>query len=279
MECNVVELGYMKPRRGILEQDEVLAKDNEGGRSPQRFKVEPVKVRSDGELVLSPPMRGSDWVAVNGPSNFSNHRRTVVIIDGRTYVPERFAIDWVQVGKNGATYNGDSSKNESYLCSGRDIIAVADGRVARVLDGVPENVPNQAAAVTINLENIGGNHVVQELVDGRYAFYAHMIPRSLRVKPGDFIKRGQVIGRIGNSGNSDEPHLHFHVMISLHPMASDGLPFLLTKWTRQEYKLICPPSQPNCNFMSGPVKLHLGATHKAVNEIVLEDELGDFNQP
>jgi murein DD-endopeptidase MepM/ murein hydrolase activator NlpD len=93
------------------------------------------------------------------------------------------------------------------------------------------------------------------------------------------MDRGQVIGRIGNSGNSDEPHLHFHVMISLHPMASDGLPFLLTKWTRQEYKLICPPSQPNCNFMSGPVKLHLGATHKAVNEIVLEDELGDFNQP
>jgi Peptidase family M23 len=247
------------------------------GNTPQTFTVEPVRVLTDAALSVSPPLRGSGWLAANGPSNNTPHRRAVIVLNGRPYIPERFAIDWVRMGKDGTTFAGDPGKNESYLAYNSEILAAADGQVMAVLDGIPDNVPQQPPAVTITLENIAGNHIVQNLGDGRYALYAHLIPGSLLVKPGDRVRRGQVIGRLGNSGNSTEPHLHFQVMNGPQPLASDGLPFLLAAWTRQEYKVICP--SPKCELTGKPVKIEFGATRKVIKEIALEDQLGDFGNP
>ena len=69
-------------------------------------------------------------------------------------------------------------------------------------------------------------NLVRERKNGNYAFYAHLKPDSLKVKPGDQLKAGQVIAALGNSGNSDAPHLHFHVMDGPDPLASNGLPFV-----------------------------------------------------
>jgi murein DD-endopeptidase MepM/ murein hydrolase activator NlpD len=77
------------------------------------------------------------------------------------------------------------------------------------------------------LETVGGNHVILDLGGGHYAFYAHLQPGSLRVKQGDKVKKGQVLGLVGNSGNSTEPHLHFHISNSNSPLGSEGLPYAL----------------------------------------------------
>ncbi|MGH2583434.1 MAG: M23 family metallopeptidase, partial [Dehalococcoidia bacterium] len=74
--------------------------------------------------------------------------------------------------------------------------------------------------------NAGGNHVVVDIGGGRFAFYAHLQPGSLRVQVGEGVTRGQVIGLLGNTGNSDAPHLHFHVMDGPEPLASNGLPYV-----------------------------------------------------
>jgi murein DD-endopeptidase MepM/ murein hydrolase activator NlpD len=66
--------------------------------------------------------------------------------------------------------------------------------------------------------------VVLDLGNGRYAFYAHLQPGSLRVKPGDRLRRGQMLGLLGNSGNSDAPHLHFHISNG-NSLASEGMPY------------------------------------------------------
>ncbi|MGH7448112.1 MAG: M23 family metallopeptidase, partial [Longimicrobiales bacterium] len=83
------------------------------------------------------------------------------------------------------------------------------------------------------LETVSGNSVVIDL-GGRYAFYAHLIPGSLRVSVGDRVRRGQVIGRVGNSGNSTEPHLHFHVVDALAPgtstLGAEGIPYALARF-------------------------------------------------
>ena len=76
-----------------------------------------------------------------------------------------------------------------------------------------------------------GNYVVVDIGEGRFAFYAHMQPGSLRVKPGDKVTTGQVLGLLGNSGNTDAPHLHFHVMDGASPLLSDGLPYAFTSFT------------------------------------------------
>ncbi|HEY2739037.1 MAG TPA: M23 family metallopeptidase, partial [Thermoanaerobaculia bacterium] len=190
-----------------------------------------VTVRAVAPVVLGPPLRGGRWVVGNGPSNTSDHRRSISTVDGLPRISQRFAIDWVQLGEDGVPYRGDSKKNESWLDYGQDVLAVADATVASVKDGIPQNTPlAPEMAVPITLETIGGNDVVLDLGEGRYAFYAHLQPGSLRVKAGDKVRRGQTLGRLGNSGNSDAPHLHFHVGDADSALASEGLPYVFSEF-------------------------------------------------
>ena len=191
-------------------------------------------MRVDSALVLSPPLRGDGWLAANGPSNASGHRRALIPVGGGSHIAQRFAIDWVQLREDGKTWTGDQLKNESYRCYGAEALAVADGVVAAVKDGIPENIPGATSrAVPITLETVGGNYVSLDLGQGRYAFYAHLQPGSLRVKVGDKVRRGQVLGLVGNSGNSTEPHLHFHISNASSPLASEGLPYALESFEQQ----------------------------------------------
>lgn len=176
--------------------------------------------------VIGPPLRGGAWLTANGPAAESGHRRALVPVDGNASIAQRFGIDYLIVDDSGRTHVGDRLKNESYHAEGKDAIAVADGIVAATKDGIPENVPG-GRAVPITLETVGGNHVIVDIGGGRHAFYAHLKPGSLRVRPGDRVRRGQVLGLVGNSGNSTEPHLHFHVSDGVSPLGAQGVPYLL----------------------------------------------------
>ncbi len=184
-----------------------------------------VAVRRD-VAVIGPPLRGGDWMAANGPSNTSAHRRALIPIGGRARISQRFAIDWVQLRDDGNTFTGDPKDNKNYRAYGSEVLAVADGTVSEVKDGITQNVPGiDSRAVPITLETIGGNHIILDLGGGRYAFYAHLQPGSLRVKLGDHVRRGQVLALVGNSGNSTEPHLHFQLCDANSPLGSEGLPY------------------------------------------------------
>ena len=97
------------------------------------------------------------------------------------------------------------------------------------VDGLPEQVPGRTPT-GLTLDQYAGNHIVQDLGNGNYALYAHIKTGAVKVKPGDPLTTGQVIGSVGNSGNSDAPHLHFHVMSTPDPLRSDGLPFVFTSF-------------------------------------------------
>lgn len=193
-----------------------------------------IRVRAGAPLVIGPPLRGGEWLAGNGPGNISGHRRALVPIGGRACIAQRFAIDWVQLREDGKTWTGDQLKNANYRAYGAEVLSVADATVASIKDGIPENIPGPASrAVPITLETVGGNYVVLDLGSERFAFYAHLQPGSIRVKPGDRVRRGQVLGLLGNSGNSTEPHLHFHVGDSNSPLGSEGLPYVLESFEVQ----------------------------------------------
>jgi murein DD-endopeptidase MepM/ murein hydrolase activator NlpD len=179
-------------------------------------------------------LRGGEWLAANGPANASGHRRALVPVGGRSHIAQRFAIDWIQLREDGQTFTGDKLKNENYRCYGAEALAVADAVVVAVKDGIPQNIPGATSrAVPITLETVGGNHVILDLGRGRYAFYAHLQPGSLRVKPGDKVRVGQVLGLVGNSGNSTEPHLHFHISNANSPLGSEGLPYAFESFEQQ----------------------------------------------
>ncbi len=185
--------------------------------------------------VLGPPVEGADWLAEDGPSNDqdNHHRRGVVILDGQPVDSRRFAIDWKQV-KDGAASSGDARDTHSYYSYGKDVLAVADGRVVTARDGLPENIPGHGdafhPAVPITLETVAGNTITLDLGGGQFAYYMHLQPGSLRVKAGDRVRRGQVLAHVGASGDAREPHLHFEVTTSSKLLAGEGVPYVIDRY-------------------------------------------------
>jgi hypothetical protein len=182
-------------------------------------------VQTRKPATIAPPLTGERWLDASGCCDTTPHRLALNPINGKLWGAERFAIDYVQLGPDGRLFTGDKAKVESYPYFGADVHAVADGPVVAVVDGLPEQTPG-ATRPGMPLDQYGGNHIVQDIGDGNYAFYAHLKPQSLQVKPGDKLTTGQVIAALGNTGNSDAPHLHFHVMDGPDPLASNGLPFV-----------------------------------------------------
>lgn len=178
-------------------------------------------------IVLGPPLRGGDWLASHGLSNASSHRRTLIALDGAMRISQRFAIDWTRIGADGQVFRGDPANNANWSPYGADVLAVADGRVSDLQDGIAQNDPTlDTKAVPITFETAGGNYLILDLGGGRFAFYAHLQPHSLRVHLGERVKRGQVLALLGNSGKADAPHLHLQIMDANSPLAAEGLPFV-----------------------------------------------------
>ena len=188
-----------------------------------------VSVQTRTPVVIAPPLDGPNWLNGDSCCDMTAHRMAMNPLNGELWASERFAIDYIQLGPGGRMFAGDKTKPESYPSFGADIYAVAEGPVVSVLDGLPEQVPGKSPT-GLPLDQYAGNHVVQDIGDGNYALYAHMKTDSVKVKPGDELTAGQVIGSLGNTGNSDGPHLHFHVMSTADPLASNGLPFVFSSF-------------------------------------------------
>ncbi len=189
--------------------------------------IAPVTVQTRQPISIAPPLNGPNWLDGDSCCDMSAHRTALNPIDGEIWAAERFAIDYVQLGPDGRLFTGAETQLDSYPYVGSDVVAVGEGPVVSVVDGLPEQVPG-TAPTDLPLEEYGGNHVVQDLGGGNYAFYAHLQTGSVQVQPGDHLSTGQVLGALGNSGNSDAPHLHFHVMSTPDPLRSNGLPFVFT---------------------------------------------------
>ena len=185
--------------------------------------------------VLGPPVEGAGWLAADGPSNDedNHHRRGVVIVDGSAVDSRRYAIDWKQI-RDGASFSGDAQDVHSYYAYGKTVMAVANGRVVSARDGLPDNIPGHGEsfhpAVPITFETVAGNTITLDLGGGQFAYYMHLQPESLRVKVGDRVRRGQVLARVGATGDAREPHLHFEVTDSSKPLVGEGVPYLIDRY-------------------------------------------------
>jgi hypothetical protein len=173
---------------------------------------------------ISAPLRGGRWVAIVGP-----HRRALQPVNGSLRNGQRFAIDYsARLDGAGRTHVADPDENGSYFNYRQPVLAVDRGRVVEAVDRYPDQTPNHPTPATGAAAN--GNHVILKLGKGVFAAYAHLAPGSVRVQPGGRVSEGQVIGRLGNSGGSHGPHLHFQVMSRPSILDSDGLPFVIDRF-------------------------------------------------
>lgn len=226
-------------------------------------------------MVLGAPLAGDQWAAV-GSCCDGPHRRSVQPVNGRLFLAQRFAIDFNQLDAENRFSTGDPARNESYPTYGQPVYAVANATVVSAVDHYEDQVPGQTEGVT--LENADGNYVVLDLGAGHFAFYAHLKPGSVLVQTGDTVTRGQQLAEAGNTGSSDGPHLHFHVMDGPSVLASDGLPYVFAEF---DVTGRMPPLDEAASYYQAqePVPLDTTAAGERQDELPLGGDVVAFPIP
>jgi murein DD-endopeptidase MepM/ murein hydrolase activator NlpD len=183
-----------------------------------------VQVDRRPAVAVGRPVKDAGWAAL-GSCCDGPHRRALYPIDGRWYLAQRFAIDFNQLDSQNRPGTGDPSLPTSFPTFGRPVYAVADGTVAVAADGNPDlRVGDQRKEPTP--DSAGGNRVVIDIGDGRFAVYAHLQQGSISVRPGEHIARGHRIANVGSSGTTGGPHLHFQMTDRPSVVLADGMPYV-----------------------------------------------------
>ncbi|WP_158786964.1 M23 family metallopeptidase [Granulicella sp. L46] len=181
--------------------------------------------------VIHPPLAGNSYISADSCCDSTRHMRAALAVNNHVWLAQRYAVDWEQLDSHDRIYSGPREKLESYTIFGKPVLAVADATVVSVIDGLPEQTPGKYPE-GISLDQADGNSIILRLDDPRlrghvFALYAHMQPGSIRVHSGDKVHPGQVLGLVGNTGNSLAPHLHFQLMAEPSSLASNGLPYAI----------------------------------------------------
>ena len=189
-----------------------------------------VAIDRGAAIVIKPPLAGDGWLATSACCAPNVHRDLRLAIDGtRIATAETFAVDWARV-ENDKLYDGDGTRNEQHYAFGTDVLSVADGTVVAVQDGKPESTP-YAPPPPQTKSDFGGNQVIVRIAPDVYAAYVHLQPGSLTVKTGDKVKTGQPLAKLGNTGPSEGPHLHFGLLDQPDLFAGKSLPFVIDRFT------------------------------------------------
>lgn len=205
-------------------------------------------------IAISSPVRRNHWI-FNSQSSMGYHFYVLFFTMGDIYTGERYAFDNGRLNDQlTSDMTGDSVFNESYLCYGDTLYAVADGIITDFQDGLAENHGHLHDQPINSLEDYPGNYVVLKIDADHYAAYCHCQPDKFFVNNGDAVVEGQPLGLLGNSGNSGMPHLHFQIMDRNNILFSYGLPYVL-----KEYKKINEFNPINFTLLNPPVQVYNNA--------------------
>jgi hypothetical protein len=181
-------------------------------------------------VMIIPPLSGPGWLTANSCCDaFTTHRAGRTPTGGDRFVKsETFAVDWIQL-RGDQPFTGDGSSPGQWFGHAADVVAAADGTVVAARDGLAEQPPNSLPA-GIDPTQTAGNHVIVQIRPDTWALYAHLQPGSIAVAVGDEVVAGQPLGRLGNSGNSLAPHLHFGLLDGPDPGNANSVPFVLDRY-------------------------------------------------
>ncbi len=158
-----------------------------------------------------------EWLVVNGGIEQKDSHSWDVI-------NQRYAYDFVVADSNNRRHKNNGDNLQDYFCYGKYILSPGNGKIIKIKDGIRDYPRPGTMALDFLAKDFRGNFLIIKHEDNEYSFMAHFIPGSFEVKEGDFVKRGQVIGKCGNSGHSTEPHLHFHIQDSSNFYRGRGIP-------------------------------------------------------
>jgi hypothetical protein len=163
---------------------------------PYVTENQPVLKRNISKLIL--PFKDEWTVFWGGDTKEQNYHVA--------YKSQKNAFDMIITDSAGKSHKTDGKNNEDYYAFGKELLAPANGEIVLVVDGIKDNKPG-----VLNPSYIPGNTVIIKTSNNEYLFFAHFKQHSIQVKQGEIVQQGDVLGLCGNSGNSSEPHLHFHI--------------------------------------------------------------------
>jgi len=172
-------------------------------------------------LNLQFPLKdGKYLVAQGGASKVVNaHARNV---------SQRYAVDIVKIGPMGTRAKGlYPVAVKKYEIFGEQVVSPCDGVVVAARDDLPDLFPSE-----MDPQNPAGNHVAIECEDAT-VYLAHLMKGSVTVEPGQRVRTGKILGRVGNSGNTSEPHLHVHAEAGKYTGTFSGQPAMRIRFGKR----------------------------------------------
>lgn len=170
-----------------------------------------------------------EWYTVNGGITKNTSHSWDIL-------PQRFAYDFMIVDEEGKSGTGDTEDLHSFYCYGKSILAPADGVVVSIKTHFPDCRVMSDGQPDPNSPDIGGNRIVIKHSKNEYSTICHLMPESVIVQKGQRVKRGDMIARCGNSGNTTEPHIHFQVQNTARFYSSMGVPVLFSNIEKRLYE-------------------------------------------
>lgn len=193
-----------------------------------------MRVRSDIVVpIIKAPAKGPGWVCAEACCGRSHHRRTPISLNGEIYITQRYAIDFIRITESGRLFDNDGYDVKDWYVYGAELLAVADGVVISARNDLQEWVPG--SGVKVSKAEAAGNHVLVDMGNGVSYVFCHMQPGSVRVKVGDRVTAGQILGLVGNSGATDAPHLHMHMIGGLDVFQGRSMPWAFERFTVKGY--------------------------------------------
>lgn len=234
-----------------------------------------IRVADRKPMALGPPLRGGRWLAHEGPGAAqSHHWGSLVAVNGALTIPQRYALDLVGVDASGHALRGgvkdlQKTVHADWVGYGADVLAVADGIVRACRDGEQEHAPltPQPEPESLTADGLFGNYVVLEISPGVFASYAHLRKGSVKVRPGQRVRRGELLAQLGQSGNSAAPHLHFQLSDAAAFEGSEGIPYVF-----EQFDFFGPESEAQLFGQGAPWKETAAARRRLqmpLNDVVI----------
>jgi len=162
------------------------------------YKPDTTLKPEQNSTLLAFPLKGSWKITWGGDTKEQNYH-----VESES---QKNAFDIIKTDVSGKSYRNSGKLNTDYFAFGQEISAPCDGEVVLAINGVKDNTPGE-----MNSFDVGGNTVILKTTKNEYLVFCHLKHGSMLVKEGQQIKKGQLLGQVGNSGHSSEAHLHFHL--------------------------------------------------------------------